>query len=194
MATTKEVADHLKSNIDWQRFVNLCVSIGDQLNDAQWRFFKAVVFENSMEAYSDGSVEYVGEEGCDLLVTLNGQVVRVEMKYTEHALYTAKGKLPRANSQKITLMNSKGSNTHKSLPVNYADFLLVVGVRAAALVSKSTLKQFININGDSIDASIPTNKMEFVFTPDTVTESTVTVLNLREELNEAVRRTLQKVL
>jgi hypothetical protein len=194
MATTKEVADHLKSNIDWQRFVNLCVSIGDQLNDAQWRFFKAVVFENSMEAYSDGSVEYVGEEGCDLLVTLNGQVVRVEMKYTEHALYTAKGKLPRANSQKITLMNSKGSNTHKSLPANYADFLLVVGVRAAALVSKSTLKQFININGDSIDASIPTNKMEFVFTPDTVTESTVTVLNLREELNEAVRRTLQKVL
>lgn len=193
MSTTKQVAEHLKANINWQRFANLCASIGNQLNDAQWRFFKAVVFENSMEAYSDGSVKYVGEEGCDLLVTVNGQIHRVEMKYTENALYTAKGMKPRAISQGITLMNSKGSNTHKALPANYADYLMIVGIRGAALIDKNTLSKYITINGDSISAQIPTGIMQFIFTPDTVSSVKITELNLREELNEAVRRALSKV-
>lgn len=191
---TKQVAQHLQSAVNWQRFVNLCASIGDQLNDAQWRFFKAIVFENSMEAYSDGSVQYVGEEGCDLLVTINDRQYRVEMKYTEHALYTAKGQKPRVHSQSITLMNSKGSNTHKTLPAGYADYLLVVGSRAAAVIDKKALSRYININGDSISAQIPTDSMQFVFTPASVSNLEITELNLREELNEAVRRTLQKVL
>jgi hypothetical protein len=192
--STAQLATHLQLAIDWQRFVNLATSLGDQLNDAQWRFFKAIVFENSMETYSDGSVQYVGEEGCDLIVTGDkGQRLRVEMKYTEHALYTPKGATPRAKCQSITLMNSKGTNTHKALPANYADYLLVVGLRGAALVNKATLSKYAQINGDSITAQIPTSEMEFVFTPSTVGVPTVTQIDLREELAEAVRRTIAKI-
>lgn len=192
--TTAQLATHLQLAIDWQRFINLAHSLGDQLNDAQWRFFKAIVFENSMETYSDGSVEYVGEEGCDLIVTGDkGQRLRVEMKYTENALYTPKGVNPRAQCQSITLMNSKGTNTHKALPANYADYLLIVGLRCAALVNKATLSKYAKINGDSITAQIPTSEMEFVFTPSTVSAATLTKIDLREELAEAVRRTIAKV-
>lgn len=190
---TAELAQHLKSSIDWQRFANLCASLGNQLNDAQWRFFKAIVFENSMEVYSDGSVQYLGEEGCDLAVTIDSQVYRVEMKYTEHALYTAKGQRPRSVSQAITLMNSKGTNTHSTLPNNYADYLLVVGLRAAAVISKTDLSQYIKLNGDSISAQIPTEHMEFVFAPQDITTVKLTDLDLRNELNQAVRRTLDKI-
>ena len=200
MATKKqtkvqELASHMQVSTDWQRFVNLCASLGDQLNDAQWRFFKAVVFENSMETYSDGSIKYVAEVGCDLLVTLPGTVtpLRVEMKYTENALHTPKGKTPRATCQSITLMNSKGTNTHTGLPANYADYLIIVGLRSAALVSKATLAKYAKINGDSITAQIPTTEMEFVFTPDTVKAPVITQIDLRDELNAAVRRTLAKV-
>jgi hypothetical protein len=192
--TTAQLATHLQLAINWQRFINLAHSLGDQLNDAQWRFFKAIVFENSMETYSDGSVEYVGEEGCDLIVTgEEGQRLRVEMKYTENALYTPKGVNPRAQCQSITLMNSKGTNTHKALPANYADYLLIVGLRGAALVNKVTLSKYAKINGDSITAQIPTSEMEFVFTPSTVSAPTLTKIDLREELAEAVRKTIAKV-
>ena len=192
--TQKALAKHLKKNINWQRFVNLAASLGNQLNDAQWRFFKAIVFENSMEAYSDGSVKYVGDEGCDLLVTIGKKVHRVEMKYTEHALYTAKGKKARDFCQSVTLMNSKGTNTHKDLPPNYADFVLVVGCRAAALVDKPTLKAYCNFNGDSISTNkMPTSVMNFVFTPQDVSVATKQQIDLREELNEAVRRAIAKV-
>lgn len=192
---TQDLAAYLQVSIDWQRFVNLAASLGDQLNDAQWRFFKANVFENSMEAYSAGNVRYVGEEGCDLIVTEDsGKEHRVEMKYTENALFTPKGTVPRALCQSITLMNSKGSNTHKTLPTNYADFLLVVGLRGAALVDKATLSKYAKINGDSITTEkMPTAEMHFVFTPNTVNAPTVTQINLREELNEAVRRTIAKI-
>ena len=193
MTQTQNLATHLQLNVNWQRFVNLAASLGDQLNDAQWRFFKAIVFENSMEAYGTG-VEYVGEEGCDLLVdTAWAKKIRVEMKYTEHALFTPKGLKPRDKCQAITLMNSKGTNTHKALPANYADYLLIVGLRGAALVDKATLSKYAQINGDSITAQIPTSELEFVFTPDTVDAPTVTEINLREELNEAVRRTIAKI-
>jgi hypothetical protein len=192
--TTAQLATHMQLAINWQRFINLAHSLGDQLNDAQWRFFKAIVFENSMETYSDGSVEYVGEEGCDLIVTgEEGQRLRVEMKYTENALYTPKGVNPRAQCQSITLMNSKGTNTHKALPANYADYLLIVGLRGAALVNKVTLSKYAKINGDSITAQIPTSEMEFVFTPSTVSAPTLTKIDLREELAEAVRKTIAKV-
>lgn len=190
----KQLAKHFKTNINWQRFVNLAASLGDQLNDAQWRFFKAIVFENSMESYSDGSVKYVGQEGCDLIVTVDGKEHRVEMKYTEHALYTPKGKSAREFCQSITLMNSKGTNTHKQLPKNYADFVLVVGCRAAALVDKTTLSAYCNFNGDSITTDkMPTKVMDFVFDPSSVQAPTVQAVNLREELNEAVRRTVAKI-
>jgi hypothetical protein len=45
-----------------------------------------MIFEQSIEEYSLGSIKYVGEEGCDLIIpSLNA---RVEMKYVEDALYT----------------------------------------------------------------------------------------------------------
>ena len=192
--TAKQVAAHLKTQINWQRFVNLSASVGAQLNDAQWRFMKAVVFESSMEVYSDGSVKYVAEEGCDLLVDLpRAPAVKVEMKYTENALYTPKGTKPREVCQGITLMNSKGTNTHKTLPKGYADFLIVVGLRGAAVVSKKTLAKYAQFNGDSITASIPTGEMEFVFKPEDVTAPTITQIDLRKEIEAAVLATLAKI-
>jgi hypothetical protein len=115
------------------------------------------------------------------------------MKYTEHALYTAKGRKPRTRSQSITLMNSKGTNNHAALPETYADYLLVVGLRAAALIDKQSLSAHIDINGDSISAQIPTEKMHWVFDPTQVSAPVLTELNLRETINQAVKQALHQV-
>jgi hypothetical protein len=191
---TLELAQHLRSAVNWQRFVNLAASLGSQLNDAQWRFFKATVLENSVEAYSDGSVQYVAQEGCDLLVRVGSCVpARVEMKYTEHALYSPRGQRPRVYSSSIVLMNSKGTNTHQSLPQSWADYLLIVGIRAAALIDRAALEQHLLINGDSITARVPTASVQWIFDPSTVREPTVTQIDLREQLNSAVKQVIADV-
>lgn len=192
MATQKQVAQHLASSINWARFATLADSLGNQLNDAQWRFFKAIVFESSMESYSDGSVKYVAQEGCDLLVTIDGVEHRVEMKYMEGALFNKRGKL-RDRVKGVTLMNSKGSNTHKALPKHYADFLLVVGLRGACVISKKNLEKFITINGDSISADFPAAKAEIVADPQQMTVVQKQQIDLRAELIEAVKRTVSSI-
>lgn len=192
METQKQVAQHLKASINWQRFATLADGLGRQLNDAQWRFFKAIVLESSMEAYSDGSVKYVGQEGCDLLVTIEGVEHRVEMKYMEGALYNKRGRV-RDRVKGVTLMNSKGSNTHKDLPLHYADFLLVVGLRGACLLSKKNLRKYITINGDSISADFPVSRAEIVADPQQMTVVNKQQIDLRSQLVEAVKRTVSSI-
>lgn len=163
----ENVADYLKTNVKWQSFVNLVKSIGTQFNDAQWRFLKAIIFETSIEKFSNGNVKYVARKGCDFIIpALND--VSVEMKYVEDALYTAKGKTLRSKTKSLTLMNSKGTNVHKALPSDYADYLMVVGQNGGALIDKATLSEYIEINGDSISATVPTEKMKLLFTPETI--------------------------
>jgi hypothetical protein len=173
--------------------VNLVKSIGNQFNDAQWRFLKAIIFETSIEKFSGGHIKYVARKGCDFIIPeLNN--VTVEMKYVEDALYTAKGRVLRAKTKSLTLMNSKGTNVHKSLPSDYADYLLVVGQLGGALVDKATLSEYIEINGDSISATIPTEKMKLLFTPDSIDLTIIpdNALDLINVILSAINQALDK--
>jgi hypothetical protein len=153
--------------MDFQRFARLTTALGEQANDAQLRFLKAMIFEQSIEEYSLGSIKYVGEKGCDLIIpSLNA---RVEMKYVEDALYTLSKKKLREQTGGIKLMNSMGTNTHKVLPANYADYLIFIGNQAAILFARSALEQHIVSGGDGISANIPTSKGIILATPTEMT-------------------------
>ena len=130
MKTKKQqVADYLKFNVDWARFARLTRALGNQANNAQFRFLKATIFEQSIEEYSKGKIKYVGQDGCDHIISQPTLSARIEMKYTEGALYTTSKKLLRESTGGIKLMNSMGTNTHKTLPATYADFLLFVAIK-----------------------------------------------------------------
>ena len=162
--TTKEdVANFLKSKINFARFARLTTSLGHQANESQLRFLKARIFEQSIEEYSNGEIKYVGKEGCDLIIT--SLDARVEMKYTEGALYTSSRKELRKQTGSIKLMNSMGTNTHKVLPAGYADYLMFIGNQGAILFDKATLEQHVVSGGDGMTANIPTNKGILLATP-----------------------------
>ena len=166
MKTKKEqVADYLKSNVDWTRFARLTRALGDQANNAQFRFLKATIFEQSIEEYSNGKIKYVGQDGCDHIISEPNLDARIEMKYTEGALYTTGKKLLRESTGGIKLMNSMGTNTHKVLPSTYADFLLFVGNQGAMLFDRATIAAHITPGGDGITANIPTKDGIIIATP-----------------------------
>lgn len=168
MTTKEDVANFFKAKVDFPRFARLTRALGDQANDAQLRFLKAMIFEQSIEEYSNSEIKYVGQEGCDLIIpSLND--ARVEMKYVENALYTPSRKELREQTGGIKLMNSMGTNTHKVLPPNYADYLIYVGNQGAILFDKITFEQHIISGGDGITANIPTNKGIILATPNEMT-------------------------
>ena len=162
---TQSVEEVLKS-VDWQRFNKLCTSLGSELNDQQWRFLKAAFLERAVASYSNNLLVYVGDDknGCDFIIpSLNNATV--EMKFTAEALFNPKKAVPKEKCKAITLLNSKGTNTHINLPESYAQYLLIVEARGAAFVTKDKLMQYVISNGDSLTAVIPTAELTFVFQP-----------------------------
>lgn len=180
LVVTQSVEEVLKS-VDWQRFNKLCTSLGSELNDQQWRFLKAAFLERAVASYSNNLLVYVGDDknGCDFIIpSLNNATV--EMKFTAEALFNPKKTVPKEKCKAITLLNSKGTNTHLNLPESYAQHLLIVEARGAAFVTKDKLMQYVVSNGDSLTAVIPTAELTFVFQP-----SIIQVTPLEAEAEEA---------
>jgi hypothetical protein len=174
-------------NVDWGRFSRLCSSLGSELNDHQWRFLKALFLENAVSQYSGGTLTYIGEKGRDFVVpSMN---VTIEMKYTSEALYAGKKTVMRENTKEITLMNSKGTNTHVNLPDTYADYLLIVEQRGAAIISKENLKKYVEAKGDSLTAKIPTSELTVISQPTdgvVVGGTDITNLKIKDKFGEII--------
>jgi len=178
--------------IDWQRFHNLCVYIGKDLNDPQWRFLKAVFLESSISEYSNNVLTYVGDthQGCDFIVEILNNV-KIEMKYVEGCIFSGKNLTLKKSTSEIKLMNSNGTNTHVGLPTTYSDFLLIVDLNGAGLVSKEILQKYITIGGDGIKAKIPTNELNIIFTPSNISQ-TIEKKDLR--VKEIFMETIHKII
>jgi hypothetical protein len=191
VATIDQVADFFKSKMDFTRFARLTQALGNQANDAQLRFIKALIFEQSIEEYSKGNIKYVGEEGCDLIIP--SLDARVEMKYVENALYTSSRKDLREQTGGIKLMNSMGTNTHKVLPPNYADFLIFIGNQGAILFDRPTLELHILSGGDGITANVPTKKGIILATPKEMSAGNQPEIDFVIGLNNFIKSYIKNV-
>ncbi len=190
--TPIQVSEFFKAHVDFARFARLTCALGDQVNDAQLRFIKALVFEQSVEEYSGGKIKYVGQEGCDLIVPELGDA-RVEMKYVENALYTTSRKQLREQTGGIKLMNSMGTNTHKVLPAGYADFLIFIGNQGAMLFDRKTLEEHIDPGGDGISANIPTSKGIILATPNEMSAGNQQEVDFIKGLHQYIKNYIKNV-
>jgi hypothetical protein len=184
-----QLLDILKG-IDWQRFHNLCLSLGKDLNDPQWRFLKAIFLETGVANYSNNELTYVGdsEKGCDFRVEkLNN--LRIEMKYVEGCLFNKSFKL-KTKTNEIKLMNSNGTNGHLELPLTYSDYLLIVDLHGAGLISKEKLKKYIISGGDGIKARIPICDLHIIFQPTDI--KTINKKNL--QIKEMFMNTINEII
>lgn len=187
---------NILKNINWQKFYELCICIGNELNDAQWRFLKAVFLENAVAHYSNNELLYVGneEKGCDFIVpSLNN--IKIEMKYTIEALFCGKNSILRKSSKSITLLNSKGTNTHMNLPDTYSDYLLIVEMKGSAIISKEKLKQYVISNGDSLSAVIPTNELIIISTPENINTnlSEIKKINVKQQFLHVINNIINNI-
>ena len=190
--TSVQVIDILKAT-NWQKVHELCVSIGNELNEPQWRFLKAVFLENAVADYSDNMLTYVGdkEKGCDFKITSLDNL-KIEMKYTQECLFHSKKLTLRDKTKQITLLNSRGTNTHLKLPEHYADYLLIVEMNGAALISKEDLQQYVSVHGDSLTATIPTDKLHIIYQPtDIIMMTEKKNLHIKETMMNTIIQIIQ---
>jgi hypothetical protein len=160
---TVELANWLSNNVDWNKYVTLVEAIGDELNERKLRFDKSDLLERSLELFSDQDLQYVNQEGVDHIGPFG---ITIEMKYTEGCLFTNKKKLPRKHVADLQLMNSRGSSAGRTLPENYAQFLLICDKDAVAVISKEDLIPYVTDAGDGLKTSkLPSSAIQYVFRP-----------------------------
>jgi len=160
---TVELANWLANNVDWNKYVTLVDAIGDELNERKLRFDKSDLLERSLELFSNQDLQYVNQEGVDHIGPFG---VTIEMKYTEGCLFTEKKKLPRKHIADLQLMNSRGSSAGRTLPENYAQFLLICDKDAVAVISKEDLIPYVTDAGDGLKTSkLPSSAIQHVFQP-----------------------------
>lgn len=145
--------------MDTLRYYRLVNGLGGQLNDRKSRFDKSDIIEQSLEVYSDGSLEWVDEIGYDMVdVDSNA---KIEVKYEDCGLTT------RAGKRKSTI-TFKIKNTLKTLTTpcldNPADYYLFLDLRTIAGISYKDMEPYLHItkSGDGITCRIPADKVEIL--------------------------------
>lgn len=168
--TVEEVARYLRANVEWHKFGRLTCALGNQLDSKQLRFLKARIFEKSVEFFSCEKLKYVAEVGCDFVVPkLN---VRLEMKYSDSAIYKANGAL-RKTCQVILFNGMQGSTRKKpQFPPNFADFLMVVSNRGCIVFDQSVFMsdRYAQRMGDKIYGFLPIELGHIVCGPDVMVQ------------------------
>jgi len=213
MATVSQVATYNQSNVNWKKFFSVIDTLGSTMNGQKDRFDKSDIFEMALDTYSNGNIKYVNDDGVDhLLVNLPnaaGTATTQEMKFVGTLFYkefvveraNKKRGIPsvkelRPSNQLITLklVNSMGSNSHKTLPSNYAEFLLVADNHSVHVIEVATLIPYLNFTGDGIEASkVPHTLFHKVVGPEDIkTRKALTGFNYKEEKLKFQRNFLSK--
>ena len=175
---TNELADWLRSNIEWSRFCTLVSTVGDELNERKLRFDKSDLFEKSLEKFSNGQMRYINVEGIDHVLP---DSTTVEMKYTQDCLFTSKTQKQKKHVSDLQLMNSRGSSEGRDLPESYADFLLICDNNSAAVIDKQTLTKYCISAGDGLKTSkLPSSIITYVFLPSDIQIQNVEVESYKE--------------
>ena len=186
----------LKSKINWERFFNLVNSTGDDLNRRKDRFDKSDIFEQALEIYSDGIIEWVDQIGHDHIVA--GKTS--EMKTQKFCLYNKNGS-KKAKTSSIKLMNSLGdaSGRTKEQVINF-DYLKIIDTGSpmsysVAFIHKNDIKEeWMCFGKDGVSLQIPTKLLTFVIEPkNLILENNIKTISYKKEKQLAQRRYIESI-
>jgi hypothetical protein len=213
MPTIQQVQEYNKSNVDWGKFFSVVDTLGSTMNAQKDRFDKSDIIEMALDAYSNNTIRYVNTNGVDHhLVNLlddNNQPATQEMKFVSTLFYkefvvkrankkrgVSGTKELRPSNQPVTLklVNSMGSNSHKTLPADYAEFLLVADNHSVHVIEVSALTPYLKFGGDGIEARrVPCNLFYKIVGPEDVEgRRSLTGFNYKEEKLKFQRNFMSK--
>ena len=164
-------------------------TLGKTMNGQKDRFDKSDLIEMGLDIYSNGEIKHVDRDGVDHelvnLLNLKGLPITQEMKFVSRLFYKeivieranrrqgieGRKELQRSNDLvSLRLVNSRGENTHTTLPDTYAEFLLAADNNSVHVIEVATLLPYLEFPGDGIVAvNVPSNLFKQVIGPDDIT-------------------------
>jgi len=166
-----EVAEWMRSSVNWDLYFTMIQHVGNELNSPKLRFDKSDLFEQAIDRFSGGEIQWADQRGYDHIITSCG--IKLEMKYSTGCLYGSRdGKAGLGKKRPfvggLRLTNTLGGGRTRTSKRTY-DYLLISDVRAIALVSYEQISNLIVANDDSMQ--LPNNvlasiNVDYICTPD----------------------------
>lgn len=189
MNNTESYAKDIRSVLDFERYVSLIASIGNQLDTPKDRFDKSTIIEKSIEVYSNKRLEFVdgvGRDHYDTKLDLD-----LEFKFENNVMFSPKRKNPK-KLVKVKLKNSLGS--HKGTKIaNPADYYMIGQQDAIAIISWNDIQPYLVAVPDGIETHIPFDKLSFVFLPHEVEANSKLDVNYKQIKAEAQLRLIESI-
>lgn len=182
-------SQELRDCLDWHSYVDLVHALGDQLNNRKDRFDKSDIIEQSLEVYTDGRLQYMDDVGVDHIDTVHNYTL--EFKYVADGMYTAKNKRLKARV-KVKLKNSLGTHkgTHIETP---ADWYVIGQQDAIGIIRGEDIKPYLVAVPDGIEAWIPSDSLDMVFTPGEYTPRDDVDINYKQAKLATQRRIIEGI-
>lgn len=158
--TTQDYALELRNVLDYARYSRLVASLGNSLNDRKDRFDKSDIIEQSIDVYSDGRLVWVDDIGRDHRDSIRD--LDLEFKFANNSIFTATGN--KKKLVKVKLKNSLGKN--KGTTVEHpADYYMIGQADAIGIISWEDISPYLVAVPDGIEAHVPFDKLELIFSP-----------------------------
>jgi hypothetical protein len=133
-----EIINVLKK-INWNIVLNYIHATKNQLVQPSERFLASEIRDNLIPKISNKTIDYINENGNDLLFTDDNKSYKIECKYLSDGYLYTKNKNKRNFAPKITLVNTISKETPTELPQDYSESILCLEPYAISLVSTKDL-------------------------------------------------------
>lgn len=172
MRCQHEVADWLRQSVNWDLYFTMIQHVGVELNSRKLRFDKSDLFEQAIDRFSGGEIQWADERGYDLIITSCG--IKLEMKYSTGCLYGSRDGEPGLGKKRpfvgaLRMTNTLGGGRVRT-PKRTYDYLLISDIRSIALVSYEKVSSCIVANDDSMQLPnnvLATTNIDYICTPET---------------------------
>jgi hypothetical protein len=156
----EEFNQYLSKKLPWSTVINMLNNIPHYLNERERLFDKAKIIQKSIDHYSNGKLNFVGEVGFDFYIKDKSSKfnnLKVELKSGRN-IFTVKNKhnLKKITSKtnNITLNNSNGSSFNKEYQKTY-DYLLLVDISGFAVTTWEEVYPHAQNCGSGFKANLP---------------------------------------
>lgn len=155
----ENVVEKLKT-FNWKKILEVSNSLSE-FNDAQWRFFKALVIELTVEKYSNDHLVYVALKHQDYDWPKLDATVELKSN-TSASMFGKKGEM-RKNFT-VLLNNSMGTNNKQTLDDSeLSDIIVAVYNDGVFAISKETAKKYLQKKGDGFGLLVPKEEITLIY-------------------------------
>jgi hypothetical protein len=151
-----EVVNYIKRVLSFEQLFTMINTLDCSYNERMIRMIKSELLSRCVERASRQKIHYVNQIGYDFIIPELD--IKLEFKSGRNIFR----KDHSSETERIKLDNTNGQDSRSKIYTKTFDYLLMIDVNRAGLISYEDIQPFIKHDGDGRSIKLPKSKIEFI--------------------------------